>query len=218
MEERHVFQVFVPREGKISPLLYRYFMEEQLSRINELSSPSIVYVTDLVSCHHKFHMRKQYPELTISFEPSAIMGNLIHLGLESIVRNHGFIPEYQVEKHIEIGGAIYILKGRVDAYNPDTREVLEIKSVKTFQGEPYRHHLDQLNIYLNMLNASRGILLYISHDRIVEFEVKSVHVDLEEELKKLVYDETHPKYTWECRYCPFRKLCPYRREEAEGEG
>ncbi|AFK51020.1 CRISPR-associated protein Cas4 [Thermogladius calderae 1633] len=192
-------------------------MGDQVSRISELTDPRVVYVTDLVSCHHKFHLRKLYPELSLSFEPSAIMGNLIHAGIESIVLQHGFVPEYTLEKHVIVGGSVYVLKGRVDAYNIETREVLEIKSVKTFQGEPYDHHVHQLNMYLNLLNSPRGYLLYVSPDRIVEYVVEPFHVDIEEEVARLLMDEKHPMYPWECRYCPYRKICPYRRPEGEAE-
>ena len=204
-------------EGRVLSLVYSRFVKEQVSRLGELTDPRVVYVTDLVSCHHKFHLRKLYPELSIGFEPPAVVGNLIHAGVESIVLQHGFVPEYTVEKHVDVGGSLYVLKGRVDAYNVETREVLEIKSVKTFQGEPYDHHVQQLNIYLNLLGSPRGYLLYVSHDRIVEYVVETSHVDVEEEVARLLADEKHPLYPWECRYCPYRKICPYRRPEGEAE-
>jgi len=203
--------------GRILHILYKKFMSEQTSRLNELTDPSVVYVTDLVSCHHKYHLRKLYPELSISFEPSAVMGNLVHAGVESIILEYGFKPEFQLEKHIELNGRVYVLKGRVDAFNPETREVLEIKSVKNLQGEPYEHHVHQLNIYLNLLDSPKGYLLYISHDKIFEYTVRPFPIDVEGELASLLRDERHPRYAWECRYCPFRKICPYRRAESSSE-
>lgn len=203
--------------GRILQILYKKFMSEQTSRLSELADPSIVYVTDLVSCHHKYHLRKLYPELSIGFEPSAIMGNLIHAGIESIIMEYGFKPEFQLEKHVELNGRVYVLKGRVDAFHPETREVLEIKSVKSFQGEPYEHHVQQLNIYLNLLDSPTGYLLYISHDKMFEYTVRPIRLDVEGELASLLRDEKHPRYAWECRYCPFRKICPYRGAEGGSE-
>lgn len=204
--------------GKIVKIVYDRHRAQFEERRAELADPTVIYVTDLVSCTNKYFMRRLYPDLAYAFEPPAVLGDLAHAGLESLLREHGFLPEFQVEKHVEVGSALYRVKGRVDAYNPDTGEVVEIKTARTLRAEPYEHHLAQINIYLNMLGSERGYLVYFTHDRIAEFAVRRAPVDLEGLVARLLRNEAHPLYAWECDYCPFRKLCPMRaaREEAQG--
>jgi len=197
----------------ITELLYRKVVGEQLEKLEEAKQPNIIYVTDLVSCSHKYHLRRKYPELTIGFEPSAILGVLLHKGLEDIIGSEGYEVEKSIEKTIEVGSEKYIVKGRVDAYNPESRIVVEVKSSRSTGELPRQHHVEQLNIYLNMLDASQGILIYITPDRILEYSVSREKIELKNMVKNIVNDQTHPRYPWECRYCIFRKICPYYTEE-----
>ncbi|MEZ0394315.1 MAG: CRISPR-associated protein Cas4 [Desulfurococcaceae archaeon] len=194
---------------RVLPRIYRAVMAEQLSRLDESRNPRIIYVTDLTMCTHKYHMRKVYAEATLSFEPSAVMGDMVHKGIEELLKEQGFLTEYEVSKSVELGGEYYEVRGRVDAYRPDEGLVVEIKTMKSFGGSPLKHHLDQLNIYANMLSAREAVLLYVTHDRIIEYQVDVFPIDLAGAVKALLEDSFHPRYEWECSYCPFRKLCPY---------
>ncbi len=199
-------------DGRVVSLVYKKYVSEQTSRIPEYTS-NVVYVTDLVSCHQKYHMRRLYPELVIGFEPQLILGSLVHEGIEKILRDNGFITEYKIEKQVQVNGTTYTLKGRVDAYNPDTKEVVEIKTARALQGDPSEHHVYQLNIYLNLLDSPKGYLVYITPDKVVEYAVERTQVNIENEVSSLLKNEKHPRYAWECKYCPFYKLCPYSKVE-----
>ncbi|MEM4527799.1 MAG: CRISPR-associated protein Cas4 [Desulfurococcaceae archaeon] len=194
---------------KIVELIYRKLVDEQISRMDEIRDPHIVYVTDLVTCTHKFHLRKSYPELTIIFEPSAVLGTLLHKGLEAFLSEKGFESEVDIESRIVVDGNEYLLKGRVDALNKGKRVVVEIKTARIAKNLPREHHIKQLNIYLNMIGYDRGVLIYFTPNRIVEHPVSREFVDLEHLVREVVYDTRHPRYEWECNYCVFRKLCIY---------
>lgn len=197
----------------VIPILYRAFMSEQLNRLEEIRSKNIIYVTDLTACSHKLKLRRLYPELSLRFDPSAITGNLIHIGVEKYLSEQGFSVEYPIEKEVEVEGKKYVLKGRIDAYHPDKNIVVEIKSGRETQNKPLEHHVLQLQIYLNMLNADQGILLYITPEGFLEYSVAREKVNIKSLLKTLVNDEVHPRWSWECKYCVYRRICPYALRE-----
>lgn len=201
MSSRHEFYV--------TRVLYEKIIGEQINRLSELQDPRIVYVTDLVSCTHKFHLKKAYPWLSLAFEPAAILGTIAHLGIGQLLRERGVEVEVEVAREVILDGTSYLVKGRLDAVDKSSGIVIEVKTARSAVNAPLQHHVKQLNIYLNMLNYERGVLVYITPSRIVEFVVTREPVSLESEVRDLVEDKYHPRYEWECKYCQFSKLCPY---------
>lgn len=197
----------------ITAVLYKRIVDEYVKRVEESKSPNIIYVTDLVGCTHKFHMRKIYTELTLAFEPSMILGDLVHKGLESLMVAHGFQPEVEISRTVYVDGVEYQLRGRVDLLDSTRGIVVEVKSSKTHMGLPREHHLYQLNIYLNMLNYDKGILLYITPSKIAEYEVSRTQISIDNLVKEVVEDARKPRFQWECKMCPFRKICTHASTE-----
>lgn len=210
MEINEVSAYNIVSSSKLVELLYNERRKEYMDRLEDMSNPKILYVTDLVSCSHRFWFRIKFPELVFSFEPVAILGGLVHRGLENILRDHGFEIEYPIEKTVTVNDVEYVVKGRVDAWREDTGEVVEIKTARSGQGVPHEHHIMQLLIYLNILKARQGVLIYITPDRLIEYTVMFQEVNLEKFVEEVVNDSRHPRWDWECRYCIFNKLCPYR--------
>lgn len=200
----------------IIPLIYNYFIKDQLSRFDELKNPRLIYATELVACTHKYRLRQLYPELTIVFEPSMVIGQLLHIGVEKYLAESGFQIEYSIENKFEINNIEYVLKGRVDAFHPEKKIIVEIKSSRDMSSKPLEHHVHQIQVYLNMLNIDTGILLYITPVNFREYRVEKQALDLRSLVESLVRNEYHPKWNWECRYCVFRKICSYRVVEESG--
>ncbi|WFO75498.1 CRISPR-associated protein Cas4 [Desulfurococcaceae archaeon MEX13E-LK6-19] len=199
----------------ITKILYEEKYRDFKERYNELIDPSIIYVTDLVSCSHKYHLRHVLPELTFAFEPPHVLGDLVHRGLEEILSAKGFKVEYPVETIVSIGEKQYHVKGRIDAYDPDKGIVVEIKTARSSQGTPHYHHIEQIRFYLLFTGAKKGVLIYITPDRIVEYSIDPWEDTgiLETRVKETIDDKVHPRWDWECRYCLFNRLCPYRKEQ-----
>lgn len=195
--------------GYITELIYSRIIQEQLKRLNELKSPNIIYVTDLVSCTYKYHLRKKFPELTIVFEPATILGDLTHLGLEKILMEKGIKVEVDVLKYIQIGNEIYLVKGRIDAIDEFRKLIIEVKTSRTSLNLPRDHHVKQLNLYLEITGFNNGILIYITPEKILEYEITRQPINLENEVLDLLNNKHHPRYTWECNYCSYRKICSY---------
>ncbi len=206
-------QTITTAGNKVLEIIYRRKLEDFTNRLSELKNPTIVYVSELVSCSHKHVLRTVFPELQFKLEPASILGELVHGGLESILAENGYKIEISIEKEVVIEDAKYIIKGRMDAYNEEEGVVVEIKTARSSQGIPHPHHIMQLQIYMNIVKASRGLLIYITPDRLVEFNVARQEIEIDELLKQTIKDLVHPRWSWECRYCPYAKLCPYRVSE-----
>ena len=98
----------------------------------------------------------------------------------------------------------YIIKGRVDLLKDG--EIIEIKTSRAGFKIPYEHHIEQLQIYMNLLKANEGRLLYITPDRIVEFKFVRRKIDMKQVLNDY-FKSDGPRYEWECKYCPFSQFC-----------
>ena len=176
---------------------------------------NMLYVTDLVRCSMILKYEQEYKDLAIinSINASAIMGNFVHEGLEGFLKNvfSNVQTEVELVKEIVVEGKTLKIKGRADAIIEVNGEkvVVEIKSSRTDKGIPHEHHIIQLKIYLWMTGIKKGLLVYITPDRIAEYPVDEPLDDAEvaklaEETLKLL---KAPRYAWECKYCVFAKVC-----------
>ncbi len=190
-------------------------VEDYNKRIEEMRDPHVVYVTDLVVCSHKRQLRIQYPLLHFSFEPPLLLGLLVHRGLEALLTSdEKWRAEYPIETTIRIKSEEYTIKGRIDLVRVDDKgnivEIVEIKTAKTLpENAPLEHHVMQVKAYMKLTRAHKGLIVYITPDRVAEFEVEKADIDIKRLLSETVYDLVHPRYGWECKYCPYKKICSY---------
>jgi len=196
-------------EQKITKILYDYKLEEFVKRLEELQNPSVYYVSDLIYCPWKRYFRLRFPYLTFTFEPLAVMGELVHKGLQGILVEKGFQPEYEVSRTIRVNNEEVIIKGRIDAYKPG--ELVEIKTSRgSTDSLPYPHHLLQVKLYMELTNVEKATLIYVSSDKIIEYDVKLDEPVLEKLLQETMNLSVAPRWDWECRSCVFYKICPHR--------
>jgi len=196
--------------------LYRIKQRDFSGKLREMTDPHIIYVTDLVSCSYKRSMRLAFPLMSFRFEPPLVLGDLVHAGLGSLLSEHGWETEIPVEKKYSIDGEEYILKGRIDLLkrgkNGKQETIVEVKTSRELpENSPREHHAMQLRIYMQLTGASRGYLLYVTPERLVEFEIEQSSISIENLIRETVYNLQAPRYDWECRYCNYRKICPYAR-------
>lgn len=196
-------------EPKILKRIYQIKLEEHQQRLAELKNPKVVYVSDLVYCPMKRKFKLLYPELVFDFEPYMVLGDIVHKGLQTYLKDWNFEIEKEVEEKIIIDNEEYILKGRIDAFSKEF--LVEIKSSRSATGIPHEHHLLQLKIYMAMTSVSKGILIYITNDRIVEYPVSLGDFDFGKLVRDFIYATEVPKWDWECRSCPFSKFCPFAK-------
>jgi CRISPR-associated exonuclease Cas4 len=107
------------------------------------------------------------------------------------------------------GSGKAVVKGRADAIvtaRDGARYGVEIKTSRSDLSLPMEHHLDQVRIYNLLFNLERSYLLYVTPERIAQYEV-SERASVEEVARRIL-EAKSPRYPWECRYCPFAVLCP----------
>ncbi len=208
---------------RVLPLIYRRKEREFADRVSDATREDVVYVTDLVSCSQKRVFRLEMPLLSFRFEPPMLLGDLVHRGLEELLGDEGWVTEMEVVKRFEVDGRVVELRGRVDAAlvtDNGVEHVVEIKTARSIE-KPLEHHVLQLQVYLNMLGAREGSLVYITPERLLEYTFPRTELDLGLLVAETVRNEARPRFEWECRYCPYRRFCPYARlkeQERGGQG
>ncbi len=176
------------------------------------------YVTDLVRCPLKREYEVKYPELILrqAYDPVLLMGDIVHMGLESFIEKlvkEGYIKGkayIEVEGNKKLGDIV--IKGRIDAIierENGERIGIEIKSSRRDIGLPHQHHILQVKIYNWLFDLDKSVLIYLTPDRIVEYTI-SERVG-EDEVMELLKSTSTPRWDWECQYCIFSILCPKKK-------
>ena len=192
--------------------IYQTKLDKYLSYTKE---ENVLYVTDFVRCALKIQLEQQYKDLAIQDQvsPAIIFGELIHSGLEQFITAsfNNAQTETNVEKEVIIDNKIIKIKGRIDAIIEVDNEkiVVEIKSSKSAKDIPRDYHKLQLQIYLWMTGLKKGLLVYITPERIAEFPLfNSLNDnDIIGMVKEILDAKNVPKYEWECRFCAFYDIC-----------
>jgi len=94
---------------------------------------------------------------------------------------HEFVEKnVNLEKEIslELKFKNYIIKGRLDLYDPKNKVIYEIKTCKSLEYVPHENNLCQLSLYMHKMNANYGVLVYIDkvtgeHKNVVMNECKA---------------------------------------------
>ncbi len=214
--------VLTPDNFSLRDLLIKLALEEDMQHYEHRDKRALsISVSDLVYCSNKYRLGLKYPELKIAqnYYPTLILGRILHRGIEEVIKDrfHDFVvTELPIEKSItvDIDGLTRVVRvsGRVDALM-NNYVVIEIKTSRADHELPLPHHVLQLRIYMNLLDKTKGLLFYINPDRIAEYWINEPLSD--EELQRLVIETLentkHPRWPWECNYCPFNIICPHKR-------
>lgn len=204
-------------ELDIVSILYRIKKESIEERRRE---EDVYWVTDLVRCPLKREYEILYPEIRMSsiFSPSAIMGDLVHLGLEEILRkrldNATVLIEVEGARRVSLpSGREAEVRGRCDVIVElgGAKLGVEIKTSRSDIRIPLEHHIDQARIYNWLFNLERTYLVYITPERITQYPVDQRAS--EEEIVSRISSKAYPRYLWECRYCDYSVLCPFKKAQ-----
>jgi CRISPR/Cas system-associated exonuclease Cas4 (RecB family) len=188
--------------------------------------PDTYHVTALTSC-----LAKSYFERTCSVEESVesawakLRGSLLHYADRSL----GW-SELRVKVTYELDGRTITIIGYVDAYDPETATVYDLKTTRfvKWQAEksiiPRENHIAQVQCYYTMLDlygipVNRLVLVYVDDKTILPKEVPIGRrrqwlieraTVLHRALAKSEVPE--PEVGSGCVYCPFIKMCPMGAE------
>ena len=217
--------IYDVKASDVTELLYRLQLkefEDHFRRVKEYNG-ILVWVSALTQCPRRWLYMLRFPEASqVQFKGSFVLGRVAHAGLQQLLQSYypalGYDRieiEKEVEKKIALDdGREVLVTGRIDilAYRGDEKTVYEIKTARSDMGLPHEHHLMQLRIYMNIVNAQRGVLLYVTPDRVAEYFVTNPMTD--DELKDLVkqfLEFNGPRYDWECSYCAYSVICPLKK-------
>ena len=203
----------------LSDVIYRWNLMDFLEYADRPCNGGVcIGVSELVYCSNKYYLRHRYPELVLAenlYASWAVYGRLIHRGLENLLREHGFRTEAEVSRQFLVDGLLVMVNGRIDALGTWNGRLtaVEIKSSRSDNDLPRQQHILQLRIYMNLAKASQGILIYITPDRVTEYTIAEPISDPELKIliQETINNTKHPRYPWECSYCSFNHLCPYKQ-------
>jgi CRISPR-associated exonuclease Cas4 len=108
-------------------------------------------------------LRKAYYSRTRASRPTPVefvklAGTDMHVMLQSVLSGEGWDVEVSVALPLSDYG--FTLVGRVDAVRDG--EVIEFKTSSEVPEQPYRSHELQVQAYMQVLNARRGYIIYLS--------------------------------------------------------
>ena len=195
-------------------LLYEVARREREEHKRE---EGVYWVSDLVRCPLKRSYELRFPELVAQevFRPGAVLGRLVHLGLEYLLgRELGDRVKVEVEKTKRItlpDGRGVEIRGRIDAL-VDGEVGVEVKYARSDIGIPLQHHVDQARLYNWLLGLKWTELVYVTPERVTQFRVCERADD--GEVVDRVTSQEAPRYDWECQYCPYSVLCPRKRRKS----
>lgn len=184
--------------------LLKWKYQDMLQHIHGRAKNEI-YVTELVECPKKREFRKQLWFLEM-FNPSTLVGELVHHGIEHLLKEivkDGYV-EVEVEKEKSIDN--FVIKGRIDAIVEDV--VYEFKFMRGIKGTlPLPHHKEQLQIYGWLTGLEEGVIVYITPSGFKEYSFELAYTD--DNIRMLLMQKRSPRYEWECQYCAFSDYCPF---------
>ncbi len=177
--------------------------------------PNIVYVTEAVRpCLRQAYFNRLYPSPpTIA----AIVGEYLHNILEEAFARLGLKTE--VGLAVDLGE--FKLAGRADAVlendEGNVEDVVEIKTVGKLPERPESTHVRQLQVYLELLEAPKGTLLYIDrnrgHAKLFTIRPDPGALELAKENARILWEALNshtppnPRQGAWCVFCPHRRRC-----------
>jgi len=165
----------------------------------------LLFVHEICECSEKRKMRLRFPELerAETYNARFVIGELIEEALKKRFKNEG---NSIYTKELNIDGKQYVICGTADIIDPESKTPIEVKYQTALKDEPKEHHVLQLRLYLWLLGAERGELLYVSPEGLKSFIVERPLA--EREIIELIKSERAPRWVeWECKYCQYQQFC-----------
>lgn len=183
----------------------------------------IIHVTEALMCPRLAYLQRvekaSQPRVGDGTGARMALGTAVHEILEEQLRRRGWLTEVPILYNAD--GVRLI--GFVDAFDPRTGTLLEIKTVgASVPSKPYWKHKVQAAFYAGVLGARRAYIVYISRMdgsvdvHPVDLDYGDVREYIIKRAKRLAWylrrGEEPPAEPgpW-CRSCPFRDRCPYAR-------
>jgi CRISPR/Cas system-associated exonuclease Cas4 (RecB family) len=192
-----------------------------------------IHVSDILLCQRETVFRRLNPLPITDRELGFFtVGRAIHEAVQQLAK---YFPKYEVEKEInyEIDGIV--LKAHIDLYDKENNIPIEAKTVRNKKvsptDEPKPFNVDQLKMYMSLVDADIGYIIYqlLLEYEDFPFKIFEVRMSKEERTKMLEdmvtdalnlqmnIDMKTPENSkhvffdkdknWKCQYCKFSQEC-----------
>ncbi len=178
---------------------------EKLRAKYKESGKHLLFVHEICECSNKRKMRLRFPELekAETYNARFAIGQLIEEALKYRFKNEG---DFTYTRELVVDGKPYLICGTIDILEPETKTPIEVKYQTALKNEPKEHHVLQLKLYLWLIGAEKGELLYVSPEGIKSFTIGKPLT--EREVIELIKEEKAPRWVeWECAYCQYQPFC-----------
>jgi len=178
---------------------------ERLREKFENDRKKLFFVHELCECSEKRKMRLRFPEVekATTYNPRFALGQLVEEALKQRFKNEN---DNIYVKELTADNEIYAVSGMVDIIDPETQTPIEIKYQTSLHKSPHEHHIFQTKLYLWLLNAKYGEIIYVSPEGLKAYAVDEPLTD--EEVLALIKNVKAPRWQeWECKYCPYQQFC-----------
>ncbi len=193
--------------------IFRAYLDFMNEKYRHEHLPDKIHVHDLVRCKHKSELEVLFPEGSYKLSPVLFLGEAVDEFVKNLVLNYKeklfkdlVSTTSEVEKKISVNGKEITITGRPDLVMEDS--VIEVKYSRTPEDKPLEHHIAQLKLYMYLTNKRKGILVYFTPHGLREFIFEEEISD--NFVHELINNWKTPRYDWECQYCNYREICPYR--------
>jgi len=205
--------------------IFRAYLDYTNEKYGHEHEETKLHVHDIVRCKHKSVMETMFPEFMRSPSAHIFIGEAIDEFVKKIIeiKREDLFPdlestEIEVSREIRLEDdgeeKVITIIGKPDIVLRDA--IVEIKYSRTIEDKPLEHHVMQLKLYLFLTNKKKGYLIYVTPRGMREFVIEEEVSD--DYVKELLRSWSSPRFEWECDYCHYKEICPYRvvsiKEEA----
>lgn len=191
-------------------MIERYKLSRQKLREEyEKQGYKIVFAHELSQCSRKPVMADQLQalDLSVSWKPAVLLGEVVERGIEKYLTSLGFSPPSKPwSKIVSANGEMYVVVGSPD-FVDNVEKPYRVVDVKYTASQPSvkDHHIVRMRVYLWLTGAQEGILLYVSPEGLKSYTVIETMTD--REVASLIETRPAPMWDWECKLCPFESYC-----------
>lgn len=201
-----------------------------------------IHVSDILLCSRETVFRRINPSPITDRELGFFtVGRAIHEAVQQLAK---YFPKYEIEKEINYKVDGLTLKAHIDLYDSQNNIPIEAKTVRSKRlgkagepEEPKPFNVEQLKMYMTLVNADVGFIIYqflLEYEAFPFkiFEVRMTKEEREKMLEKMIDDSFHlqmnidqktPENTrhvffdenkkWKCQYCRFNQECTQMRNK-----
>jgi len=181
-----------------------------------------VYASEISACERRitFALMGCEPDEARADSPSAMMGDAIHLYLESLL-TEAYPGRIETEVRV-VGDAV---SGRIDALLLEDDGTLTVIDIKTVGAREWSvrskidEYIDQISVYAALVGAATGVVLLVNRDtgemEELRFDIDYARAEalfakarrLLELAREGYIAEATAWGTEACRWCQYRKRC-----------